>query len=76
MIIKFTVTLNPYFETSVNSLEVNENRFILTEITSFTNPVKKSIKNYFLIPSSIENNLIYLFITPSQTGLHQKHGFS
>ena len=27
---------------------------------------------YFLIPSSIENNFIYLFITPSQTGLNQK----
>ena len=25
--------------------------------------------SYFLIPSSIENNLIHLFITPSQTGL-------
>ena len=26
--------------------------------------------DYFLIPASIENNLIYLFIIPSQTGLH------
>ena len=34
---------------------------------------KKQI--YFLIPSSIENNIIYLFITPSQTGLNKKHNF-
>ena len=27
---------------------------------------------YFLIPSSSENNFIYLFTTPSQTGLNQK----
>ena len=27
------------------------------------------LRRYFLILSSIENNLIYLFITPSQTGL-------
>ena len=27
---------------------------------------------YFLIPSSIENNFIYLFTTPSQTGLNQR----
>ena len=31
--------------------------------------------SYFLIPSSIKNNLIYLFITPSQTGLHKKTRF-
>ena len=30
---------------------------------------------YFLIPSSIKNNLIYLFITPSQMGLNQKQFF-
>ena len=31
--------------------------------------------SFFLIPSSIKNNLIYLFIAPSQTGLNQKHSF-
>ena len=32
-------------------------------------------RNYFLITSSIENNLIDFFITPSQTGLNQKQFF-
>ena len=36
----------------------------------------KRLKAVLLIPWSIENNLIYLFITPSQTGLNQKHRFS
>ena len=30
---------------------------------------------YFLIPSSIENNLIYLFMTLSQTGLFKNTVF-
>ena len=29
-------------------------------------------QSYFLIPSLIENNLIYLFITPFQMDLNQK----
>ena len=33
------------------------------------------LKAVLLIPSSIENNLVYLFIIP-QTGLNQKHNFS
>ena len=39
-------------------------------------PLLKAILNYFLFPSSIEYNLIYLSIAPSQTELNQKHGFS
>ena len=46
MITKFTVniqiadTVNTCFETTINSLEINENRFILTKTASFTDPVK------------------------------------
>ena len=32
--------------------------------------------NLMLLSNSFENNLVYLFITPSQTGLNQKHSFS
>ena len=55
----------------------NKLRILKTIMKNFSRK-EKTITNsrYFLIPSPIENNLIYLFITPSQTGLHQKHGFS
>ena len=52
---------------------------MITEADLFTfgnyKQTNREILSYFLIPLSIENNLIYLFITSSQTGLYKKTQF-
>ena len=39
-------TLNTYFKRVVKSLEIQENRFVLTEAASIADQVKKLIKKY------------------------------
>ena len=75
MITKFTVniqiadTVNTCFETTINSLEINKNRFILTKTASFTDPVKNQIKKCEYHPRIITIKEKDIIKTPFKVGL-------
>ena len=53
-------TFNEFFKDAMLSLDINENKFLLTDIDNITDPVQVAIKKFEIHPSilEIQNNVI------------------